>query len=48
MINRIELNNWREIPLMVLDTYRIQNAGDIVYNSIKNGIRLIIDTTTRY
>jgi diketogulonate reductase-like aldo/keto reductase len=45
--NRIKLNNGREIPLMGLGTHRIQNADDIVYNSIKDGIRLI-DTSTRY
>ena len=45
--NRIKLNNGREIPLMGLGTHRIQNAADIVYNSIKDGIRLI-DTATRY
>jgi hypothetical protein len=33
--NWIELNNWREIPLMSLGTHKMQNAVDIVYNSIK-------------
>jgi aldehyde reductase len=46
--NWIELNNWREIPLMSLGTHKMQNAVDIVYNSIKDSIRLIIDTATRY
>ena len=36
-----KLNNGLSIPLMGLGTSRIQPAEDIVYYSIKDGIRLI-------
>ncbi len=45
--NRKKLNNGLEIPIMGLGTHRIQNAADIIYNSIKDGVRLI-DTASRY
>ena len=36
-----------KIPLMGLGTHRIENAADVIYHSIKDGVRLI-DTATRY
>ena len=42
-----KLNKWLSIPLMGLGTSRIDPAEDIVYYSIKDGIRLI-DTAFYY
>ena len=35
------LNNGKEIPLIGLGNLRINNIEDIVYYSIKDGVRLI-------
>ena len=42
-----KLNNGKEIPLMGLGTSRIENPAEIVYQSIKSGVRLI-DTAYKY
>ena len=42
-----KLNNGMEIPLIGLGTSRINNIIDVIYNSIKDGIRLI-DTAFKY
>ena len=42
-----KLNNGLEIPLMGLGTSKIANPAEIVYYSIKSGVRLI-DTAYRY
>ena len=42
-----KLNNGLEIPLMGLGTSRMVNREEVVYNSIKSGVRLI-DTTYKY
>ena len=44
---RRKLNNGLEIPLMGLGTSKIANPAEVVYNSIKDGVRLI-DTAYRY
>ena len=44
---RKKLNNGLEIPLMGVGTHRIEKAADVIYNSIKDGVRLI-DTASRY
>ena len=44
---RRKLNNGLEIPLMGLGTSHIANPAEVVYNSIKDGVRLI-DTAYRY
>ena len=36
-----------EIPIMGLGTHRIENCAEVIYSSIKDGVRLI-DTATRY
>ena len=41
------LNNGMEMPLIGLGSSRISNIVDVVYNSIKDGLRLI-DTATKY
>ncbi len=41
------LNNGLEMPLMGLGTHRIEDADEVIYSSIKHGVRLI-DTATRY
>ena len=41
------LNNGLEMPLMGLGSSRISNIVDVVYNSIKDGLRLI-DTAFKY
>ena len=41
------LNNGLEMPLMGLGSSRIKNIVDVVYNSIKDGLRLI-DTAFKY
>ena len=41
------LNNGLEMPLIGLGSSRISNIVDVVYNSIKNGLRLI-DTAFKY
>jgi diketogulonate reductase-like aldo/keto reductase len=43
----ITLNNGSQMPRMGLGTFGIKNVEEIVYQSIKSGIRLI-DTATRY
>ncbi len=48
MINlKRKLNDGNEIPIMGLGTHRILEPAEIVYNSIKDGVRLI-DTASRY
>ena len=42
-----KLNNGKEIPYIGLGTSRISNIIDVVYNSIKDGMRLI-DTAFKY
>ena len=42
-----KLNNGLEIPLMGLGTSKIANPAEIVYYSIKSGVRLI-DTAYKY
>ena len=42
-----ENNTVFEIPVMGLGTHRIENCAEVIYNSIKDGVRLI-DTATRY
>ena len=42
-----KLNNGLEIPLMGLGTSRMANPAEVVYYSIKSGVRLI-DTAYRY
>ena len=44
---RKKLNNGIDIPLIGLGTSRIQNIPNVVYNSIKDGVRLI-DTAFKY
>ena len=44
---KIKLSNGMEIPLMGLGTHKMENPIEVVYESIKNGARLI-DTGTRY
>ena len=46
-VNKIKLNNGLECPLMGLGTCRISNVEEVVYQSIKDGVRLI-DTAMRY
>ena len=41
------LSNGMEIPVIGLDTSKIVKPEDIVYNSIRNGVRLI-DTAYKY
>ena len=42
-----KLNNNLEIPLIGLGTSRVKNAEEVVYHSIKDGVRLI-DTALLY
>ena len=42
-----QLNNGTKIPLIGLGTSRIENPEEIIYNSIKHGVRLI-DTAFKY
>ena len=46
-VNKIKLNNGLECPLIGLGTCRISNVEEVVYQSIKDGVRLI-DTAMRY
>ena len=46
-VNKIKLNNGLECPLMGLGTCRISNVEEVVYQSIKDGVRLI-DTAMKY
>ena len=43
----ITLNNGKKIPMLGLGTHKMVNPIKVVYESIKNGCRLI-DTGTRY
>ena len=43
----IKLNNGYEMPRMGLGTYAVKNLDEIVYQSIKDGIRMI-DTAKLY
>ena len=44
---KVKLSNGYEIPTMGMGTHRIKNAANVIYSSIKDGVRLI-DTATRY
>ena len=43
----ITLNNGKKIPMLGLGTHKMVNPTNVIYESIKNGCRLI-DTGTRY
>jgi diketogulonate reductase-like aldo/keto reductase len=43
----LKLNNGLEMPRIGLGTYKVKNLDNIVYQSIKNGVRMI-DTATIY
>ena len=46
-IKTIKLNNGHECPVLGIGTSHMQNVEDIIYESIKNGTRLI-DTASKY